>query len=249
ETARAAAEGAADAQEPLPDAEPLVAAERLELCVVDVAVKERAEDPDDGREAELLRERRAQALVEAPVLNRVGRAGIEAARAGLADAELLGELAVGLEDRVGEDDRRVAARSGLLRQQVQLEPDRAEPGLDGDVARRERAVARGLHLPDRLLGRGLERPVPVVFQEARDPVADAIHLAQHELVHVMNAGVVARAERARRDALEERDAAPDFRRDARRNLRVRRVRREGVQDRGGGGPDAVGPQPPRPRLY
>src|SRR4030095_2504679 len=126
---------------------PLVAAERLELCVVDVAAQERAEDPDDGREAEFLRERRAEALVEPPVLDRVGRAGIEAAGAGLADAELLGGPGVGLEYRVGEDDRRVAARSRFFRQEIELEPDRAEPGLDGDVARRGRAGARRPHVP------------------------------------------------------------------------------------------------------
>src|SRR5262245_53382433 len=137
EAARTVAEGADDAQQPLPDAEPLVAAQRLELRPVAVAAQERAEDADDRGEAELLSERRAETLVEPPGLDRVGGAGIEAARARLADAELLGELAVGLEHRVGEDDRRVAARSGLLRQQVQLEPDRAEPGLDGDVPRRE----------------------------------------------------------------------------------------------------------------
>src|SRR5262249_24476179 len=135
--ARAVAEGADDAQEPLPDAEPLVAAERAELCCAAVAPNKRAEDADDRGEAELLSERRAQALVESPVLDGVGRAGIEAAGAGLADAELLGELAGGLEHRVGENDRRVAARSRLFRQQVQLEPDRAEPGLDGDVACRD----------------------------------------------------------------------------------------------------------------
>src|SRR5262245_54264621 len=159
EAARTVAEGADDTQEPLPDAEPLVAAQRPELRPVAVAAQERAEDADDRGEAELLGERRAETLVEAPVLDRVGRARIQAARTGLADAELLGELAVGLEHGVGEDDRRVAARSRFWRQQVQLESDRAEPGLDGDVARRERAVARGLHLPDRLLGRGDRKSV------------------------------------------------------------------------------------------
>src|SRR5262249_49027872 len=141
EAARAVTEGADDAQEPLPDAKPLVAAQRAELRCAAVTANECTEDADDRGEAELRREGRAETLVEAPVLDRVGRAGVEAARAGLADAELLGELAVGLEHGVGENDRRVAARSSLFRQQVQLEPDRAEPGLDGDVARRERAVA------------------------------------------------------------------------------------------------------------
>src|SRR6266542_6531618 len=79
-------------------------------------------------EAELLREGRAQALVEPPVLDGVGRAGVETARAGLADTELLGELAVRLERGVGEDDGRVAARPRFLRQKIQLEADGAEPG-------------------------------------------------------------------------------------------------------------------------
>src|SRR5262245_29086465 len=92
--ARAVTERAHDSQEPLPDAEPLVAAQRLELRPVAVAAQERAEDADDRGEAELLSERRAETLVEPPVLDRVGRARIQAARAGLADAELLGELAV-----------------------------------------------------------------------------------------------------------------------------------------------------------
>ena len=124
-------------------------------------------------------------------------------------------LPSGLERGVGEDHGRVAARPRFLRQEIQLEADRAEPGLDGDVAGREGAVARVLHLPDRLLRRRLERPVAVVLEEARDPVADPVHLAQHELVHVVDAGVVACAEGAGRDALEEGDAAPDLRRDAR----------------------------------
>src|SRR4029450_10992904 len=92
ETARAVAEGADDAQEPLPDTEPLVAAGRAEVARTGLTPHERAKASDDRGEAELLRERRAQPLVEAPVLDRVGRAGIEAARAGLADAELLGGL-------------------------------------------------------------------------------------------------------------------------------------------------------------
>src|SRR5439155_3411230 len=171
-----------------------------------------------------------------------------AARAGLADAELLGELAVRLEHRVGEDDRRVAARSRFLREEVQLEADRAEAGLDRHVARREIAVARALHLPDGLLRRRLERPVAVLLEEARDPVADAVHVAQHALVHVVDAGVVARAERAGGDALEERDAAPDVRRDAPRNLRVRRIGGVRGEDGRVGDADAVGAELPRLRL-
>src|SRR5204863_3348603 len=107
-----------------------------------------------------------------------GRAGVEAARARLADAELLGELAVGLEHGVGQDHRRVATRPRFFRQQIQLEADRAQTGLDRHVARREIAVARALHLPDGLLRRRLERPVAVLLEKARDPVADAVHLAQ-----------------------------------------------------------------------
>jgi len=201
---------------------------------------EPAEDAQDRREAELLREGGAAALVEPPVQDRVGRAGVEAARARLADAELLGDLAVGRELGVREDDGRVAARPGLAGQEVQLEADRAEAGLDRHVARGQIAVARALHLPDGLLRRRLERPVVVLLEEARDPVADAIHLAQHELIDVVDARVVARAEGAGGDALEERDAAPDLGRDARRDLRVRGIGWVSVQDGGVSDADAVG---------
>src|SRR5215468_11011181 len=79
ETARAVPERADHAQEPLPDAEPLVAPERRQLCVSALGADEAAEYAQDRREAELLREGRAAALVEPPVLNGVGRAGVEAA--------------------------------------------------------------------------------------------------------------------------------------------------------------------------
>src|SRR5439155_16858732 len=67
ETARAVAEGPDHTQEPLPDAEPLVAGERRELRPGAVAPHELSEDADDRGEAELLGERRAETLVEPPV--------------------------------------------------------------------------------------------------------------------------------------------------------------------------------------
>src|SRR4029453_14914927 len=190
QAARTVAEGADHAKQPLPDAEPLVARERSRLGLGTFLADESAEDSQDRREAELLCKGRAQALVEPPVLDRVGRARIEATRAGLADAELLGQLAVGLEHRVGEDDGRVAARAGFFREQIQLQADRAEPGLDRHVTRREIAVARALHLPDGFLRGRLKRPVVVFLDEPRDPIADAIHLAEHELIDGMAARVV-----------------------------------------------------------
>jgi len=90
--------------------------------------------------------------------------------------------------------------------------------------------------------------VVVSLDEARDPVADAVHLAQHELVHVVDARVVARPKGAGRNALEEGDAAPDLRRDARRDLRVRRVRGIRVEHGGIRDPDAVGAELPRLRF-
>ena len=88
----------------------------------------------------------------------------------------------------------------------------------------------------------------VLLEEARDPVADPVHLAQHELVDVMDARVVARAEGAGRNALEERDAALDLGRHARRDLRIRRVGRMGVEHGGVRDADAVGAELARFRF-
>src|SRR5262249_12778131 len=76
ETARAVAERADDAQEPLPDAEPLVARERLALGAGADGAHEPTDDPQDRREAELLREGGTAALVESPVQDRIGRARV-----------------------------------------------------------------------------------------------------------------------------------------------------------------------------
>src|SRR5204862_7931903 len=61
-------------------------------------------------------------------------------------------------------------------------------------------------------------------------------------------GVVARAEGAGGHALEARDAAPDGRRDAPRDLRGCRIRRVRVEDGRVGDADAVGAELPRLRL-
>jgi hypothetical protein len=96
-----------------------VARERLELRAAAVGADEGAEDAQDRREAELLGEGRAAALVEPPVLDRIGRARVETPRAWLADAELLGirkrgEPIRGMADGrvrwIGEDGYRPPAR-------------------------------------------------------------------------------------------------------------------------------------------
>src|SRR5439155_2739820 len=196
-------EGAHDAQQPLPDPEPLVSAQGGHLGPRARRGEELPERLQDRGEAELLREGGALALVEVPVLHGVGGTGVEAAGAGLADADLLPELAVRLERGVGQDDGGVAPRSRLPGEEVQLQAERSQPCLDGHVARGEKAVARVLHLPHGLLRRRLEGPVARLLEEARQPIAHLVHLPKDELIDVMHAGGVARAKGADGNALEE----------------------------------------------
>ncbi len=96
EAARAVAERADDAQEPLPEAENVAALDRFRLLVVRL-LNEGVEEFGDLHVAEFLRLDRTAALVDAEVEHGIRGAGIKAARAGFADADLLGDHLVGLE--------------------------------------------------------------------------------------------------------------------------------------------------------
>ena len=206
EAARAVAEGAHHAQEALPEAEEVARLQHrraLERRRIDDALHEL----QHGHEAEFLRLGGAGALVDAPVLHRVGRARVQAAAARFADADLLGDALVGLELELGEDAGQVHARAELGREDVDLQPERAEPRLDAEVARREPAVAGALVAPVGLLRRGDEGRVAEALELARQAVGDLVHLAQHQHVHVLHRHVGLRAERAGGDALHQHDHA------------------------------------------
>ena len=164
EAARAVAERADHAQQPLPEAEEVARAERSAVLSSSGRSIIRSKNLQDLREAELLRLGRARALVDAPVQHRVGRARVQAAAARLADAHLLGDARVGLELELGEDAGEVQARAELGREDVDLEPERAEARLDAEVPRREPPVARALQRPLGLLRGGDEGRMAVALQ-------------------------------------------------------------------------------------
>src|SRR6266550_8866057 len=92
------------------------------------------EELEDRREPELLGGARAVALVEAEVEHGVGRARVQAARARLADADLLRHRMIRLQRELGKNAGQVDARPELGREDVDVEPERAEPGFDTQVA-------------------------------------------------------------------------------------------------------------------
>src|SRR4029079_7454992 len=102
---------------------------------------------DDGGEAELLRLGRARALVDTEMQHRVRWAGLQASAAGLTDANLLGHRRIRLELDLGQDAGQVHARPELRRQDVHLQPERAQPGLDAEMAGRQPAIACALVVP------------------------------------------------------------------------------------------------------
>ena len=79
------------------------------------------------------RVRRAALLHELPLSDRVARAGEQAPPAGFAETERLGEWRVRLELGRGQHGPEEHTRAVLRRQQHQVEPERAQPGLDRSV--------------------------------------------------------------------------------------------------------------------
>src|SRR4029077_13624892 len=70
----------------------------------------------------------------------------------------------GLELEFGEDAGEIDARAEFRRQDIDLEPERAEPGFYPEVAGREPAVARALVVPVGFLRGGNEGRMTGVFQ-------------------------------------------------------------------------------------
>src|SRR5258706_10177579 len=100
EAARAVAERADDAQQALPEAEQVARLQHLR-SLRRRGIDDALHELQHGHEAEFLRPGGAAALVDAPVLNGVGRAGMQAAAARLADADALGHALIGLELELG----------------------------------------------------------------------------------------------------------------------------------------------------
>src|SRR5262249_3644103 len=146
ETARTIAERADDAKEPLPEAEHLARARHLGFFGAR-RIDEALEELQYGGKSELLRLGGTGALVDAEMQHRIGRAGMQAAATGFADAHLLGDRPVRLERKLGEDAGEIHARAEFRRQDIDLETERAEPGLDAEMTGREAAVARALVVP------------------------------------------------------------------------------------------------------
>src|SRR5687767_8941279 len=96
EAAWAVAERADHAQQALPEAEQVARPKGLFLLLGREA-DELLHELGDGHEAEFLRLGGARRFVQAPLPHRVGRAGVQAAAARLADAYLLFHALVGLE--------------------------------------------------------------------------------------------------------------------------------------------------------
>src|SRR5687767_11360586 len=157
---------------------------------------------------------------------------MQAPAARLADAHLLLHALVGLELELRQDAREVKARTEVRREDVDLEPERAQSRLDAEMARRELAVARALHVPHRFLRRERERRMAVALELLRELKRDAVHAPQHQHVEVLDGDVGLAAERSDRDALHDHYHALDVGRDALGRLRPARVGREGVQRRG-----------------
>src|SRR5215470_5433176 len=241
EAARTVAERADDAQQPLPEAEEVARAEHRHLVLAGT-LDHAVEELEDLREAEFLRLGRALSLGDPPVQHRVGGARVQAPAARLADAHLLGDALVGLELELGQDAGEVEARAELRREDVDLEPERAESRLDPEVARGQPAVARALERPLGLLRRGHERGMTVALQLFGKTVGEPVHLPQHQHVEVLHRDVGLAAERPRRDAVRDDDDAAAIRRDALWRLRPERIGREGIEGLGGSDADEIGAQ-------
>src|SRR6185503_11517602 len=212
QAARAVAERADHAQQALPEAEQVSRAKCL-LLLFRRKIQESAHEIRNRHEAEFLRLGGAGGLVEPPLAHGVGRAGMQAAAAGLADANLLLHALVRFQLELGEDAGEVEARAELRRQDVHFEAEGAEAGLHAEMARGELAVARALHVPDGFLRGEGEGRMAVALELLRELERDAVHAPQHQHVEVLHRHVGLAAERADRDALHDHDHALDVGRD------------------------------------
>jgi len=232
ETARTVAERADDAQQALPEAEQ-VSGHHGGFFLLRGQIEILIEKLGDLTKAKFLRLGRAGCLVQPPLPHRIRWTRMQAAAARLADAHLLFHALVGLELELREDAGEIKARAELGRQDVHLQPERPEAGLDAEVARRELAVARALHVPHRLLRGEREGRMPEALELLRELERDAVHAPQHQHVEVLHRHVGLAAEGADRDALHDHDHALDVRRDALGRLRPARVGRKSIERRRG----------------
>ena len=241
QTARAVPEGAHHPQQSLPETEHVPGADRAGFFrgrSVDEAVEKRG----DGAIAELLGFCGAGALVDAEMQHGVGRAGIQAARTRFADAHLFGHRPVRLQLQLGQHAGQVDPGAVLGREQVHLQPDGAQPGLDAQVAGAEPPVAGLLVVPVGLLGGGDEAGMPGGLQASGQAVGDLVHPPQHQHVHVLHRDVVLGPEDRHRYAMHDHDHALAIGRDPIRGLGPLGVRRKSVERRRAGDAHQVRPQ-------
>src|SRR5260221_643471 len=128
---------------------------------------------------------------------------MQAAAARLADAHLLGDALIGLEFQLGQYSRQVHAWAEFRREYVHLQPERAEPCFDPEMAGRESSIRRALQIPVGLLRRGDEGRMARALELVGQAIRDLVHLAQHQHVHVLHRHVRDGAERARGNVLHE----------------------------------------------
>src|SRR5580692_3305636 len=117
EAARTIAEGADDAEQPLPEAEEIARADHVELWVIrriDVAI----EKAKDLAEDEFPRRCGAGPLLDVKVTDRVSWTTVEAARAVFADADLHGHRSVRLAREFRQNAGEIKPRAELRRQNV-----------------------------------------------------------------------------------------------------------------------------------
>src|SRR2546425_13210381 len=105
---------------------------------------------------------------------------MEAAAARFADAHLLRDALVGLELQLGEYSGQIDARAELRREDVHLEPERAESCLDAKMARRQASIGCALQAPVGLLRRGDECRMTDALELLGEAIRDLVHLAQHQ---------------------------------------------------------------------
>ena len=159
QAARAITERTDHPQQALPEAEQVARHRHLVLGSM-VGIDELLEELGDLAKAEFLRLGGAGAFVDAPLQHRIGRAGVQAATARFADAHLLGDTRIRLEFELGENAGQVDARPELGGEDIDFQPERAEPGFHSQVTGGEPAVARPLVGPLGFLRRRHQTRVP-----------------------------------------------------------------------------------------